>query len=448
MDALTQHLPPLSAYAWLVPLYLQCILLHPRIPARLSRALRLVLIVPTTYLTLRAPSNCFTPRDTTRFWNAGFGFMALYGLSKGVEWGCVTDRTAYDWVGFGKGPFEKQISHKEAIKRKEPPRDDEVTQSRRKEGWIKVLLSQAHLMMSFRHLGYRACTLAPPPPTTTTVFLRDTLIRWAISHTIFTLGMAFVTSSVADKYKYILAVAPWLGGHPNALEWARQGCASLIIAAMVYGGLMLTHAIYSMGYFFGINIGRALGLPLDPFEPREYAPLFRRPFAPTSVKNLWGKEWHQLIRRTFLLFGTHAFSLSRRLGLSPPLAQLSAALAVVLATSAIHEFALGSAIAGLDTLGPRASFTQRHGGALFFSAMVALGACEAGFRVATGRRVSGVAGFVWTATAAGAAAMAFLRPTWGPTYLLKGVPEAGEWGWVRWVVPLASGAPAPLWTKA
>lgn len=80
--------------------------------------------------------------------------------------------------------------------------------------------------------------------------------------------------------------------------------------------------------------------------------------------------------------------------------------------------------------------------------MVLLGGAEQAFRAATGRRVGGVAGFVWTIVGAGTAAMVFLNATWAPTYLLKGVPEPGEWSWVRWVVPLACGAPTPLWMKA
>lgn len=280
-------LPPPKAYAWLVPCYLQAALLHPKVPADVSRPLRLALLPASAYLAWHAAEDCFHPRDITRGLNAGFAFMTAYGLFKAVEWGLAVDRTQYDYVGFSPRAREKQREEKGSLKGGGPVEPDEVTAARVKESWPKALLSQLHLMMSFRMLGYRNYSGKTPAPRDLATFLRDTAKQYLTAHTLFVLSTAFAASTFADRESYLLRVLPFLRRHPRALGNAAQTVATASVYFLAYNGLELTQQIYALGYFVVISAGRFVGLPFEPFETQEYPPLFDGAYRPTSCKSFW-----------------------------------------------------------------------------------------------------------------------------------------------------------------
>lgn len=95
MVSVTEYLPGWYCYAWLVPAYMQCLLLHPRFPAAPTRRLRLCLTPLVCFLALSGQRECFTPRDVTRAMNIGFAFMSAFGAFKSIEWGTTgLDRSA------------------------------------------------------------------------------------------------------------------------------------------------------------------------------------------------------------------------------------------------------------------------------------------------------------------------------------------------------------------
>lgn len=290
MPTLLSFLPPPSSFAWILTLYLQALLLHPKFPPALSRTLRALLAPLSVSLAWAAPQHGFAPRDVTRGFNAGLAFMSLYGCLKAAEWGLVRDRTAYDWVGFGAGAVKAQEEEKEVEKQGGEVEEDLITAARKGESWAKVLLSQAHLLFAFRHLGYRSQTAKPPAPVTTRTFLRRTVLRAVGTHVGFTLAMAFVTSEVGDRRVYLCALVPSLLDHPRALEVTSDLAAFTSIGVLAWNGLALAHALISLAFYGLHGVGRALGLPVDPFEPREFTPLFLHTYRPTSVKALWGEN--------------------------------------------------------------------------------------------------------------------------------------------------------------
>lgn len=72
---------------------------------------------------------------------------------------------------------------------------------------------------------------------------------------------------------------------------------------------------------------------------------------------------------------------------------------------------------------------------------------EQAFTAATGRKVRGPAGFLWMASTVGPGMLLLLWPSWYPTGLVANIPPPQSWEWTRWLVPLLSATPPPLWTK-
>jgi len=289
MVSALEFLPPASSFAWILALYVQAVLLHPRVPAGLSRVLRALLTPLVVSLAWNAPGKGFHPRDVTRGFNAGFAFMSLYGVAKALEWGLATDRAQFDFVGFGAEAVKLQDKEKQAEKHGKPVNEDKVTVARRSQSWIKVLLSQAHLLFAFRMLGYRFFTGKPPKPLTTATFLRRTILRAIGTHIGFTLAMAFVTSEVGDRRVYLVALVPWLLRHPAALKLTSNLVAFTSIGVLAWNGLALAHALLSLSFYALHGLGKVVGLPVDSFDPREFPPLFKHPYRPTSVARLWVK---------------------------------------------------------------------------------------------------------------------------------------------------------------
>ncbi|GAA5979562.1 hypothetical protein JCM11641_007869, partial [Rhodosporidiobolus odoratus] len=110
-------LPPLQTLSFVPLLFLICLLLQPSVPARLSRVLRLVLLLPTAYL---AWTSTFTYRIQPVEWaitaNFRWGIFSTYFLWKTGEW-CLASGAAKEkelaWVGFDGKDAAKLHADKE-----------------------------------------------------------------------------------------------------------------------------------------------------------------------------------------------------------------------------------------------------------------------------------------------------------------------------------------------
>lgn len=286
MVSAVDYLPPLCSFSWLVPLYLQCLLLHPRFPAGPSRVLRLALAVPAVYLAWQAPTQGFVPRDITRGLNAAYAFVTMYAVAKALEFGTARDRRPYEWVGWGAEA--KGESGESSDEDKEQDKLERVDTSN--DSWVRVLISQLHLLSSFRGLGYRCWSGRPPKPITTRTFLVRTAARMIGTHlgTLVTIG--FLALPDHKRHRLILAAVPSLVGHPGLVKWGSEVVGYCSFGFAAWQGLACTHAIISLACF-GLNkVGRLVGLPLDEFDGREYIPLFRAPYYPTSVRRFWSTQ--------------------------------------------------------------------------------------------------------------------------------------------------------------
>jgi len=112
--------------------------------------------------------------------------------------------------------------------------------------------------------------------------------------------------------------------------------------------------------------------------PSQWPPLFDSPWLSTSLTSFWGRRWHQLFRKYFLTVGSKP--LGRYLG------RAGIVMGAFVVSGVLHDVGLRGMGRGADTL-PVAGFFFMHGIGVVM---------EHAWKQATGRRVGGIIGWLWT----------------------------------------------------
>ena len=141
----------------------------------------------------------------------------------------------------------------------------------------------------------------------------------------------------------------------------------------IFGGVWL-YALMDSLYHIGMLIGRHLLR-----QPASYwPPLFRRPWMATSIRDFWSDRWHQSLRHIFVVFGARPGG--RFLG------RAGAVMGAFAVSAFIHYLGLWGSGHG----------TEFHIDGGFFLLMGLGAIMEGAFQRATGLRVGGWLGWLWT----------------------------------------------------
>ncbi|KAL1676098.1 hypothetical protein EV122DRAFT_217159 [Schizophyllum commune] len=136
---------------------------------------------------------------------------------------------------------------------------------------------------------------------------------------------------------------------------------------------------------YGYDFIRILAL-LAGDDPARWPPLFDEPWTATSLHELWAERWHQWFRHSFSVLGaTPARAVGNRLG-GRTVGRLAGLLGGFAVSVILHTV-------GLWGLG-RGGDPYRVG--VFFMMMAVGMIVEELYRMVTGRRVSGLVGWLWT----------------------------------------------------
>ena len=114
-------------------------------------------------------------------------------------------------------------------------------------------------------------------------------------------------------------------------------------------------------------------------DPAQWPPLFDAPWRATSLTDFWGRRWHQLLRRTFLVLGGHPLSFI--------LGRTGIVVGAFFASAAFHHVEL-TALSNNNS-----KFWRMLVG---FGMMAPVIIIEGVFKHVTGRKVRGFTGWVWT----------------------------------------------------
>jgi hypothetical protein len=113
-------------------------------------------------------------------------------------------------------------------------------------------------------------------------------------------------------------------------------------------------------------------------SPERWPPFSRPPWKPTNLREFWGRAWHQTFRKSFHALGS--------IPLSKVLGPIGIPLGAFAVSALVHDMILWGAGRGIGGW-------EVHG---FFWAMGVGCAFERIFEKASGRKVGGPAGWLWT----------------------------------------------------
>ncbi|KAF8553845.1 hypothetical protein OG21DRAFT_1441204 [Imleria badia] len=150
---------------------------------------------------------------------------------------------------------------------------------------------------------------------------------------------------------------------PLVLELARAVLVAFLAAAAAYFGLQYTYKFLAIVCVLSFHQ-----------HPSQWPPLFDAPWLSTSLTELWGRRWHQMMRDMLLTLGVQPFewALGRSGGL----------LGAFFVSGVFHDIELG-----------RGGYT---GTVVGFWVMNGVGvALERVWKKTTGKRVGGVWGWTW-----------------------------------------------------
>lgn len=154
---------------------------------------------------------------------------------------------------------------------------------------------------------------------------------------------------------------------PPLLEISRAVFVSFLTALVVYFAINWTHQLVAIIFVI-----------LFQYHPSQWPPLFDSPWLSTSLTELWGRRWHQMMRELLVPLGMQPFG-----HLFGPLGGLFAAFLI---SGIFHDIELRSFGRGGNSVALIGFWVMNSVGVIL----------ERIWTKKTGRRVGGVVGRVWT----------------------------------------------------
>ncbi|KAL8278401.1 hypothetical protein RQP46_009091 [Phenoliferia psychrophenolica] len=446
--------PPISLLAFLPPVIIQCLLLHPVFPDAVSRPLRMVFAVPGVAYGLSAPlQHGFTPREACVGINFVLHVIGAYACWKAIEWGFVIDRTPYTWIGLesdqivdkdgdgkNKVPLRKDRARLELVRRKTA--DTEST--------YEIVVSSLHLLLSMRGTGYAfgpsVHTLKKTAYRRT--FLKAHLIELAWSHTAVVGSTIVLTLPQTTLHNYLAVIFPSLSPSAISTLFATLSTAALGLGA--YAGLTIGYTTFALFVLLLSTLASFLPFSifcLPPFPLKEYHRLFNEPWRFESAAVFWALGWHNLFARSFKTLGTDPTSfVVESLGGSQQLGKGAGIMVVFALSGWLHEQAIISSAYHMRTRDPPLPFIVQYGGTLYFLLQGVAILLEQTFTAATRRKVGGPLGSLWTFLPVVGGGYLVWK-SWITLGLTSGMPDVTQWTWHRFVLPLAALLPPGIFTK-
>ncbi|KIJ08719.1 hypothetical protein PAXINDRAFT_172797 [Paxillus involutus ATCC 200175] len=225
-------------------------------------------------------------------------------------------------------------------------------------------------------------------PSTHTRFVTCAILSAGLHTFISGVVHTVVRSFSPDTFGSIIGGTIFDETLPFFPRYLRASIISALVAIEIYCALQMTYDL--------CIIPAVLILGQD---PAQWPPIFERPWSATSVSDFWGRRWHQFYRRTFIL-GSYPFS--------SVFGRMGGVFGAFFVSAVFHHIALITLNGQMELWRMLVSF-----------GMMALGVVgERVFRQWTGRKVGGLAGWVWT--------MVWLI-LWGPP-MIDGWARAGMFG--------------------
>jgi len=255
---------------------------------------------------------------------------------------------------------------KKPLRRYETPKRDQDALVERPTSFPSILFDALDLLINSRGIGWSWSSRPFPRESTPPPSIAVVLFKMLLKTTVFD------ASHYAIQYLRPSANNPKGDSifDPNLPFVPR---AALAAFCGVCGGVC-AYAMIESTYHFATLVGRIVFRQPASVWPR----LFHRPWMSTSIQEFWSFRWHQLARHAFVVFGARPFgALFGRPG---------AVMGAFGVSAVLHHIALWG-------FGNGTEFATAGG---FFLLMGVGAVMEGAFTRATGLRVRGWMGWLWT----------------------------------------------------
>lgn len=234
--------------------------------------------------------------------------------------------------------------------------------------WLGDAFELAHSLRGLRWKFGQGAYIPPDPRPLSppSAFLRSTAITF-IKH--------YLTLDLIESCLKLFpgSISTPLGGsifYSSLPPFQRYAVATLIHT--------LTGTAILEGFGMVYDLVTLIAVGLFRSDPTSWPPIIDAPWRASSMHDLWARRWHQLLRRTFLIFGGYPgrfFTFGSDIGLI---------FGAFIASGLFHECAMYAMRRGYD-----------HSATIFFAMQGPVLLGERLWRKVTGRRVGGWAGRLW-----------------------------------------------------
>ncbi|KAK4053935.1 hypothetical protein OIO90_003772 [Microbotryomycetes sp. JL221] len=435
--------PPPQAFAYIVPLSLQCLLLHPaaaEASPRLAFVARLMLMTIGLYTSLTCTfDNGWQPRNASVGLNFVLGVGASYACWKTIEWGTVMDLTPYTWVGFkddnDSGKAVKPLKTRDELKaiRKKQAEHDSLTD---------ILVWTASLLLSMRGIGWAfgpsEKSIAPHGPKHQGQLVKQLVIAIVKRQAIFASMSAILLTPSVERATHLVR----FGFSNQSASIASEAVGTLAFGTAACCALEMGFSLAILLSCIATAILRTIlpdNVRPQPFDIRQYPPIFQQPWHPDNVSIFWSCQWHSFFSRSFNYLGFKPVSSVVGAVAGKTLGRLAGVTAVFGLSSWLHEYALNSASHNAINLSTsQLDFVTRWGSTIYFMSQGVGVVLESLYMsLSGGHKLKGVFGTIWAyCFTVGLGYLVYSN--WGTRGLFQNLPHPKDWSWERWVIPLAT----------
>ncbi|EGG00833.1 uncharacterized protein MELLADRAFT_111536 [Melampsora larici-populina 98AG31] len=317
-----------------LPIWLQCSLLHPQFDKSSTiRFVRLSLTPLNFYLAITLGiDNCFLPLTENGKNNLAMAVAGFYFAMKALEWGLIG--------GFWSGQYWDIPKEKCSTRPATSSLKSTVTSSPRilleKHSWKEVAAWTTKQFFSLRGLQYgwgpkETRPVLSFPALLRRIFLVNTLESISMAYLILARDEDFTCKALNFLSVPITLPTTLLMEAFSTLVYALWMLTTIDVTWSL--GILLCYGIYGLSRWVPIPV-----LILELSDPNDCPPIFDSPYLATSLTELWGKRWHQMLRRILTICGgIPATRMAKKLGGGVKLQQVCGLLGVFVLCGLLHE---------------------------------------------------------------------------------------------------------------
>jgi hypothetical protein len=262
-----------------------------------------------------------------------------------------------------------------------------------------VLLDACDLTFNLRGIGWawsRGLHVPASPKTSTSGFLLRTISHLTIYFITFDSIHYTVQSFSPSTFGSSAGGSIFDASIPPLRRYQRSSLITFLCAIVIYTSLVVAYDIILLISFLISSI-LALFALARPQDPGDWPALFQKPYLATSLADFWGRRWHQVFRRSFLVIGAEPlqrviFSITK----SKNHSRAAGVLGAFLVSGLLHDWGMWGMGRGADPYRVVGFFLSAGVGMILESMWETLVMNGGKLRGKERRKVGGVSGWIWT----------------------------------------------------